>query len=158
MEENCKYMGMAIRALESYWSNNEMHKDDMEDFITRIYTRIQYLCEGRHEEPELIPSVSINKSVTDEYIICLEDGLKFKSLKRHIKTKYNMTPEQYRAKWGLSRDYPMVAPHYSAQRSKLAFEMKLGKKNTKNEDVGIEEDQSAGSKKTKRSKKKWTSI
>jgi predicted transcriptional regulator len=79
----------------------------------------------------LVPAVSIKKSVTPEAIICLEDGKKFKSLKRHLRTKYNLTPEEYRAKWGLAHDYPMVAPLYAAARSKLAKEMGLGKPKTK---------------------------
>jgi predicted transcriptional regulator len=76
--------------------------------------------------PELVPAVPIKKSVTDQFIVCLEDGEKFKSLKRHIKSKYDLTPEQYRAKWGLPADYPMVAPAYSQSRSELAKNMGLG--------------------------------
>ena len=75
----------------------------------------------------LKPAVSIRKSIGEEYLICLEDGLKFKSLKRHLRTKYDMTPEEYREKWGLPGDYPMVAPGYSKQRSMLAKQMGLGK-------------------------------
>ncbi|MRX32830.1 MucR family transcriptional regulator [Aminobacter sp. MDW-2] len=77
---------------------------------------------------ELVPAVNPKKSVFDDFIICLEDGKKFKSLKRHLKTSYDMTPEEYRAKWSLARDYPMVAPAYAAQRSHLAKTMGLGKK------------------------------
>jgi len=73
------------------------------------------------------PVVSIKRSVTDDYIICLEDGKKFKSLKRHLRTSYGLSPEQYRAKWGLPADYPMVAPAYAAQRSKLAKAIGLGR-------------------------------
>jgi predicted transcriptional regulator len=76
--------------------------------------------------PSLKPAVSLKKSVTPEYIVCLEDGKKFKSLKRHLRTQYNMTPEQYREKWGLVADYPMVAPNYAAARSQLAKQMGLG--------------------------------
>lgn len=79
----------------------------------------------------LVPAVSIKKSVTPEAIICLEDGKKFKSLKRHLRTKYNLTPEQYRVKWGLAHDYPMVAPLYAEARSKLAKEMGLGQRTPK---------------------------
>jgi len=79
----------------------------------------------------LVPAVSIKKSVTPEAIICLEDGKKFKSLKRHLRSKYNMTPEEYRAKWGLAHDYPMVAPLYAEARSKLAKEMGLGRREPK---------------------------
>ena len=74
----------------------------------------------------LKPAVSVKKSITPEHIVCLEDGKKFKSLKRHLRTQYNMTPEQYREKWGLGADYPMVAPNYAAARSQLAKQMGLG--------------------------------
>ena len=81
------------------------------------------------EEPveELKPAVSIKRSVTDEYIVCLEDGKKLKMLKRHLRTVYGMTPEEYRAKWGLPADYPMVAPNYSRQRSAFAKKIGLGR-------------------------------
>jgi predicted transcriptional regulator len=80
------------------------------------------------ETVELKPAVAIKKSVTPEYLICLEDGKKFKSLKRHLKTHYDLTPEDYREKWGLPRDYPMVAPNYAAARSDLAKNMGLGRR------------------------------
>jgi predicted transcriptional regulator len=76
-------------------------------------------------EPQT-PAVSVKKSITPDYVICLEDGKKFKSLKRHLRTAYDMTPEQYREKWGLPADYPMVAPAYAAARSELAKKMGLG--------------------------------
>ena len=75
---------------------------------------------------ELKPAVSVKKSVTDDHIVCLEDGKKFKSLKRHLRTRYDMSPEEYREKWGLAADYPMVAPNYAKQRSDLARKMGLG--------------------------------
>jgi predicted transcriptional regulator len=77
------------------------------------------------------PAVPLKKSVTPDYIVCLEDGKKFKSLKRHLRTQYNMTPEQYREKWGLPVDYPMVAPNYAKARSELAKEMGLGQQRRK---------------------------
>ena len=77
---------------------------------------------------ELTPAVPIKRSVTDDYIVCLEDGKKLKMLKRHLMTAYNMTPEEYRAKWGLKRDYPMVAPNYAAKRQELAKKIGLGRK------------------------------
>jgi predicted transcriptional regulator len=77
-------------------------------------------------EVALEPAVSIKKSVTADYIICLEDGKKFKSLKRHLRTRYSMTPDEYRTKWGLAHDYPMVAPNYAKERSNLAKRMGLG--------------------------------
>ena len=81
-----------------------------------------------HDNKQQEPAISVRKSVTPDYIICLEDGKKFKSLKRHLHTRYNMTPSEYRAKWGLPSDYPMVAPSYSAARSNLANAMGLGRK------------------------------
>jgi len=81
---------------------------------------------GEGTAEPLKPAVSLKKSITPEHIVCLEDGKKFKSLKRHLRTQYNMTPEQYREKWGLSADYPMVAPNYAAARSQLAKQMGLG--------------------------------
>ena len=84
---------------------------------------------GEPETPvELTPAVPIKKSVTDDYIVCLEDGKKLKMLKRHLMTAYNMTPEEYRAKWGLRPDYPMVAPNYTAKRQELAKKIGLGRK------------------------------
>jgi predicted transcriptional regulator len=80
------------------------------------------------DEKPLVPAVQVRKSVTDDFIVCLEDGKKFKSLKRHLTTKYGLTPEEYRAKWKLPADYPMVAPNYAAARSRLALEMGLGRK------------------------------
>ena len=80
------------------------------------------------EPDKPVPAVSIRKSLKDDYLICLEDGKKFKSLKRHLKTHYDLSPEQYREKWGLPSDYPMVAPNYARERSRLAKKMGLGRK------------------------------
>ena len=84
----------------------------------------------------LKPAVPIKRSVTAEYIVCLEDGLKFKSLKRHLRTRYNMTPDQYREKWGLPPDYSMVAPNYAAARSQLAKQMGLGQQRRRRRERG----------------------
>lgn len=83
------------------------------------------------DAPELRPAISIKKSVTPEYIVCLEDGKKFKSLKRHLRSQYDMSPEQYRERWGLPADYPMVAPNYAQARSSLAKRMGLGQRRAK---------------------------
>ena len=88
---------------------------------------------GAHPEPVVEaakPAVAVKKSVTPDYIVCLEDGKKFKSLKRHLRAQYNMTPEQYREKWNLPPDYPMVAPNYAVARSRLAKQMGLGQQRT----------------------------
>ena len=90
--------------------------------LTRVSTGH---AEGAPSEP-LKPAVSVKRSITPDYIVCLEDGKKFKSLKRHLRTQYNMSPEEYREKWGLPADYPMVAPNYAQARSNLAKQMGLG--------------------------------
>ena len=86
---------------------------------------------GGAEREELKPAIALKKSVTPDYIVCLEDGKKFKSLKRHLRTHYNLSPEEYREKWGLPHDYPMVAPNYAAARSQLAKQMGLGTRKEK---------------------------
>ena len=114
--------------VSAYVSNNTVASTDLSGLISEVYTALQKTS-GAISEPEpepLKPAVSIKKSVTPDYIICLEDGKKFKSLKRHLRTHYNLTPEEYREKWGLATDYPMVAPNYAAARSDLAKKMGLG--------------------------------
>ncbi|OKL43224.1 MucR family transcriptional regulator [Pseudovibrio exalbescens] len=114
--------------VSAYVSNNTVASADLPVLITDVYVALQKTS-GAITEPEpepLKPAVPIKKSVTNDYIICLEDGKKFKSLKRHLRTHYDMTPEEYREKWGLPSDYPMVAPHYAAARSELAKKMGLG--------------------------------
>ncbi|MEP3280165.1 MAG: MucR family transcriptional regulator [Stappiaceae bacterium] len=114
--------------VSAYVSNNTVASTDLSGLISEVYTALQKTS-GAITEPEpepLKPAVSIKKSVTPDYIICLEDGKKFKSLKRHLRTHYNLTPEEYREKWGLATDYPMVAPNYAAARSDLAKKMGLG--------------------------------
>ena len=99
------------------------------DVIQSVYNSLR-LLEGQAAEPPsepLRPAVPIRKSVTPEYLICLEDGKKLKMLKRHLRSTYNLTPDEYRAKWGLAQDYPMVAPKYAAQRSEFAKKIGLGR-------------------------------
>jgi predicted transcriptional regulator len=97
-----------------------------------VSSHVAKLTELANEQPEkkleLIPAVPIKKSITDDFIVCLEDGKKLKMLKRHLKTAYDLTPEDYRAKWGLSADYPMVAPAYARKRQELAKQIGLGRK------------------------------
>lgn len=114
--------------VSAYVSNNTVSASELPGVISEVYLALQKTNDGLAEpEPEpLRPAVTIKKSVTPDYIICLEDGKKFKSLKRHLRTHYNMTPEEYREKWGLPTDYPMVAPNYAAARSDLAKKMGLG--------------------------------
>ncbi len=119
--------------VSAYVSNNPVSMSDLSALIADIHGALgkAYAAPaGQHaEKPK--PAVSVKKSLTDDYLICLEDGKKFKSLKRHLKTHYDLSPEQYREKWGLGPDYPMVAPNYAAARSRLAREMGLGRKRGK---------------------------
>lgn len=115
--------------VSAYFSNHQVSMDQIPTVIGMIGTQVDALISPTQavEEPVVSePAVPIRKSVTPDFIICLEDGLKFKSLKRHLRTKYNMSPEEYRAKWGLAKDYPMVAPNYAKARSDLAKKMGLG--------------------------------
>ncbi|MFD1694878.1 MucR family transcriptional regulator [Roseibium aestuarii] len=114
--------------VSAYVSNNTVAANDLSALINEVYSALQNTANGTVEpEPEpLKPAVPVKKSVMPDYIICLEDGKKFKSLKRHLRTHYDMTPEEYREKWDLGPDYPMVAPNYAAARSELAKKMGLG--------------------------------
>jgi len=114
--------------VSAYVSNNTVASTDLPNLINEVYGALQRTSSAAQEpEPEpLKPAVPIKKSVMPDYIICLEDGKKFKSLKRHLRTHYDMTPEEYREKWDLGPDYPMVAPNYAAARSELAKKMGLG--------------------------------
>lgn len=119
---------LAAEIVSAYVSNNSVPAADLPALINEVYTALTRVGTPVAEvvsEP-LKPAVSVKKSVHNDYIICLEDGKKFKSLKRHLRTQYQMSPEQYREKWGLPADYPMVAPNYAAARSRLAKEMGLG--------------------------------
>lgn len=114
----------------AYVSHNALSPDDVGKFISDVHATLKSLhsSENVRPEQELKPAVSVKKSIGPDYIICLEDGKKFKSLKRHIRTHFDLSPEEYREKWGLPSNYPMVAPNYSQVRSKLAKANGLGKK------------------------------
>jgi predicted transcriptional regulator len=114
----------------AYVAHNVLSADKLPDFIGSIYGALNKASVEAAEAPkvELTPAVPVKKSVTQDYIVCLEDGKKFKSLKRHLKSCYDLSPEEYREKWGLPRDYPMVAPAYAAARSNLAKSMGLGQR------------------------------
>jgi predicted transcriptional regulator len=115
------------RVVTAYVSNNRVMAAELATLINAVFQTVAGMNGGQvHAGEPQKPMVSVKRSVTDDYIVCLEDGKKFKSLKRHLRTQYNMTPEQYREKWGLSADYPMVAPNYAAARSQLAKQMGLG--------------------------------
>lgn len=132
------YIEVVADLVSAYVSNNSMRASDLPDFITSIHASIQSLAAGQVETPPApppVPAVPIKKSLTQDHIICLEDGKKFRSLKRHLGTVYNMTPDEYRTKWGLPKDYPMVAPGYSEIRSKLAKDIGLGQQRTEQADA-----------------------
>jgi predicted transcriptional regulator len=122
------FIELTAEIVSAYVSNNPVPAADMPGLINQVHTALTRISGGQADaQPEpLKPAVSVKKSITPDYIVCLEDGKKFKSLKRHLRTQYNMTPEQYRDKWGLPPDYPMVAPNYAAARSQLAKQMGLG--------------------------------
>lgn len=119
----------AVSIVAAYVSHNPVSQTDLPKLIQDVHGAIYGLMfpSADVSPPELTPAVPPRKSVTPDFIICLEDGKKFKSLKRHLMTHYNLTPAQYREKWGLPAEYPMVAPNYSATRSRLAKDNGLGK-------------------------------
>lgn len=124
-----RLMKMTTNIVAAYVSNNEVTSDKLPDLFEAVFAGIQRVAspEDVNAEPRPEPAVPIEDSLTDDAIICLEDGQPFQSLKRHLRVKYNMTPEAYREKWGLPRDYPMVAPNYAKRRSALAKKTGLGK-------------------------------
>lgn len=126
--ESTAFIELATDIISAYVSNNTVAAAELPALINDVHAALQRL--SRNEElPEaepLKPAVPVKRSVHPDFIICLEDGKKFKSLKRHLRTRYDMTPEQYREKWNLPADYPMVAPNYAAARSELAKQMGLG--------------------------------
>ncbi len=120
-------LALTSDVVASYVSNNTVTQNDLPKIIEDVYKAL----EGAGSEGSLVadrpqPAVPIKRSITPDYLICLEDGKKLKMLKRHLKTAYNMTPEEYRERWGLPADYPMVAPSYAERRSKLAKDIGLG--------------------------------
>jgi len=127
-EGSGSFIELTASIVSAYVSNNSVAAADIPALINQVHAALSGVSGKPGEAPiePLKPAVSVKKSITPEHIVCLEDGKKFKSLKRHLRTQYNMTPEQYREKWGLGPDYPMVAPNYAAARSQLAKEMGLG--------------------------------
>lgn len=127
--DNSEILAMTTEIVSSYVANNAMDAENVPAFIQQVFKTIDGLKPAEQllqERPQ--PAVAIKKSVMPDYIICLEDGKKLKMLKRHLKTAYDMSPEEYRERWGLPSDYPMVAPNYAKQRSKLAKDIGLGTK------------------------------
>lgn len=122
------FIELTAQIVSAYVGNNTVPAQDLSSLINQVHSALTRVSSGQGESPgePLKPAVSVKRSITPDHIVCLEDGKKFKSLKRHLRTQYNMTPEQYREKWGLPADYPMVAPNYAAARSQLAKQMGLG--------------------------------
>jgi len=120
---------LTVDVTMSYLNNNSLPASEVPDFMHLIHTSLSKLHsnEKTKETQQLKPAVSIRKSITDKHLVCLEDGKQLKMLKRHLRTAYNLSPEEYRAKWNLPSDYPMVAPGYAAQRSAFAKKIGLGK-------------------------------
>lgn len=126
-EKHAELLALTTEIVSSYVSNNTVPTQDVTDFIQQVYKTLGGLNTEQvslADRPQ--PAVPIKKSVTPDYIICLEDGKQLKMLKRHLKTAYNMSPEEYRERWGLPVDYPMVAPNYAKRRSRLAKDIGLG--------------------------------
>jgi len=117
---------LTTEIVAAYVSNNPVQSSDLANLIRNVHDALTNLSAEDVQVPEAKPAIPVKKSVTDDYLICLEDGKKFKSLKRHLRAKYDMTPDEYREKWGLPFDYPMVAPSYARKRSQLAKKMGLG--------------------------------
>ena len=127
------FVVLAADVVAAYVSNNTVALAEIPSLIAQVHKALVATATGAVEKPAeaQVPAVSIKKSIHPDYIVCLEDGKKFKSLKRHLRTKYDLSPEDYRAKWGLPADYPMVAPNYAAARSQLARSMGLGQQRRK---------------------------
>ena len=124
---------LAAQIVKAYVSNNHVPRDDLPSLISIVFDALKFDSPSEAAQAEaapLVPAVPVKKSVTPDYIVCLEDGKQFKSLKRHLMTHYDLTPEAYRQKWGLPADYPMVAANYAAKRSELAKSIGLGRKGT----------------------------
>ena len=130
MEENTVQMTLekTTEIVAAFVSKNPTASADLPALIQAVHRALTGISAVAPEpEPRKEPAVPVRRSITPDHLVCLEDGKTFKSLKRHLRTKYNMSPEEYRAKWGLPKDYPMVAPNYAAARSALAKNMGLGR-------------------------------
>ncbi|MDA0230985.1 MAG: MucR family transcriptional regulator [Proteobacteria bacterium] len=125
---------MTAKIVASYVSNNSLSADQVPEIVRTVSIALRQLEQGENGPDKAAgkPAVSIRKSITPDYIICLEDGRKLKMLKRHLRTTFGMTPDEYRARWSLPADYPMVAPNYAKRRSEFAKKIGLGQKRPEN--------------------------
>ncbi len=120
------------RIVSAHVSNNTVSVTDLPELIRQVYVTLTSLDERSQTQPDRpLPAVPVHRSVMPDHIVCLEDGKKLKMLRRHLKTAYNMTPDEYRERWNLPTDYPMVAPDYAAQRSELAKKIGLGRRSAR---------------------------
>jgi len=128
MDDKSEVIEMTADIVSAYVGNNSVSANDLPSLIQSVHRALSGVSGGVEtvEVAPKEPAVPVKRSITPDYLVCLEDGRKFKSLKRHLRTKYNLSPEDYRAKWGLAKDYPMVAPNYAKARSDLAKQMGLG--------------------------------
>jgi predicted transcriptional regulator len=128
MDDKSEIIEMTADIVAAYVGHNSVTAGELPSLIQSVHRALAGVSSGAEtvEAAPKEPAVPIKRSITPDHLVCLEDGRKFKSLKRHLRTKYNMSPEDYRAKWGLAKDYPMVAPNYAKARSELAKQMGLG--------------------------------
>ena len=128
MDETLEIIEMTADIVSAYVGNNSVSAAELPALIQSIHRALSGVTAAAEPAapPPQEPAVSVRRSIQPDFLICLEDGRKFKSLKRHLRTKYNLSPEEYRAKWNLPKDYPMVAPNYAKARSELAKQMGLG--------------------------------
>src|ERR1700749_755104 len=134
------FIDLTANIVSAYLSNNPTPASEIPGLINQIHAALVRVSTGRPETPlePARPAVSVKKSMTPDYLVCLEDGKRFKSLKRHLRSQYNMTPEQSREKWGFPPDYPMVAPNYAVARSQLAKKMGLGQQRRGRKEGGLQ--------------------
>ena len=128
MSDKAEIIDLTTEIVSAYVGHNNVSTTELPTLIHQVFDALANAAKttGRSVTEKAEPAISIRKSVTPDYLICLEDGKKFKSLKRHLRTHYNLGPDEYREKWGLPADYPMVAPNYAQARSRLAKKMGLG--------------------------------
>lgn len=143
-DNNKALLELTVKIVSSHVANNPVTSEDLPSMIKRVYEALRGAgaVEAEPERPQ--PAVPIKRSVFPDYIVCLEDGKKLKMLKRHLQSAYGMSPEQYRERWGLPADYPLVAPNYAERRSHLAREIGLGRKINANLDVSGRKDRALG--------------
>jgi predicted transcriptional regulator len=133
MPDTRSHIQLTAEIVSAYVANNSLPRNDLSSFVGAIHSAIVSLSSGAAPEARtaITPAVPMKKSITHDYMICLEDGHKFKSLRRHLRTEHGLSPEAYREKWGLPSDYPMVSPAYAKARSALAISSGLGKQRSR---------------------------